>query len=338
MTTGQRSTHEPVRIVDVAREAGVSAQTVSNVVNDRIGFSEETRRRVLLAVEKTGYRPNRAARNLRTRRSGQLGLHLPAGHLSVQNAFSINFLRFLIDATERAQYQLVVFTHPVDGTADHQALTTSGMDGFVLYVVEPEDPRTRALANAGIPFAVFGRTEPTVPQSWVDIDNAAAMAAVVDHLVEAGHRRFGFVGYDEPEYWNRERLDGTRAQLAEHGLGIPARWLVSGDIAAVRAEVPHRLLGADRPDAVICASDSLAVIVHGAAMRAGLVPGRDIAITGFDALPLPIEVDPPLTSVALPVEAAADAVVRLVVSQIEGNPPPEQGIILPTHLVIGGSG
>jgi len=87
MTTEPRTARGPVRIVDVAREAGVSAQTVSNVVNDRVGFSEETRQRVLTAVRRTGYRPNRAARNLRTRRSGQLGLHLPADHLSVQNAF-----------------------------------------------------------------------------------------------------------------------------------------------------------------------------------------------------------------------------------------------------------
>jgi len=232
---------------------------------------------------------------------------------------------------------LVVFTHPVDDVLGDGALTTTGMDGFVLYVVDPADPRPRALADAGIPFALLGRTEPTVAQSWVDIDNAAAMADVVDHLVSLGHRTFGYVGYDEPEYWNRERLDGTRARLADHGLEIPERWLLMGSLTSTRTEVPGHLLGADRPSAVICASDSLAVVVHGAATHAGLTPGRDIAVTGFDALPLPIEVDPPLTSVALPIEAAADAVVRLVVAQIEGQPAPERGTILPTHLVIGGS-
>ncbi len=338
MTTERGTSSGPVRIVDVAREAGVSAQTVSNVVNEREGFSEETRRRVLAAIDRTGYRPNRAARNLRTRRSGQLGLHLPASHLSVQNTFSINFLRAVIEATERADHQLVVFTHPADGATGAATLTTTGMDGFVLYVVDPADPRPRALTDAGIPFAVFGRTEPTLPQAWVDIDNVAAMADVVDHLVERGHRRFAFVGYDEPEYWNHQRLEGTQLRLAEHGLGIPARWLVRTNLDTIRAEVSRRLLGEDRPDAVICASDSLAVIAHAAASHAGFRVGTDIAVTGFDALPQAIAVDPPLTSVALPVVAAADAVVRLVISQIEGEPAPDHGTILPTHLVIGGSG
>jgi DNA-binding LacI/PurR family transcriptional regulator len=327
-----------VRIVDVAREAGVSAQTVSNVVNEREGYSEETRQRVLAAIERTGYRPNRAARNLRTRRSGQIGFHLPARHLNVRNSFSVNFLRAVIDAAERAGHQLVVFTHAIDAGTSSAGFVSSGVDGYILCNVDPGDLRPRLLVDAGIPFAVMGRIEPPLPQSWVDIDNAAAMAAVVDRLVGNGHRLFAYVGYDEPEYWNRDRLDGTEKRLAQHGLHIPERWLLKVDLETIRAEVSRRLLGGDRPEAVICGSDSLALVVHSLASQSGLTPGADIAITGFDALPLPIDIDPPLTSVAIPLTAAAEAIVRLVIGQIEGHPPPDHGIVLPTRLAIGGSG
>ncbi len=337
MTATGRESVGPARIVDVAREAGVSPMTVSNVVNDRSGVSEGTRARVLAAIEETGYRPNRAAVQLRTRRSRQLGLHVSRRHLSVGQPFPIVFLGELIDAAERADHQLVVFTHPLGEEGSGAGPATSGMDGFVLFIVDPSDPRPRAIADAGLPFAVFGRTPPSLPQAWVDIDNAAAMADVVDHLLDRGHRRFGYVGYGEPEYWHRDRLRGAQERLAEHGIEIPERWLVRTSLEAARASISLDLLGSDRPDAVICGSDSLAALVLAEARRAGLTPGVDIAITGFDALPLPQAEAPTLTSVAMPLTAAADAVVRLVISQIEGRPAPAQGEFLPTHLRVGDS-
>lgn len=337
MTVERGSSRSPVRLVDVAREAGVSPQTVSNVVNDRDVVAEQTRLRVLAAIERTGYRPHRAAVHLRTRRSGQLGLHLPASHLSVRNPFSVTFLRELVDAVERVGLQLVVFTHPLDEATPAQGLLTSGVDGFVLFNVHPGDPRPRVLAHAGIPFAVFGRGAPDLPHAWVDIDNVSAMVDVVDHLVGRGHRRVAFVGHAEPEYWNHERLEGTRRRLAHHGLAIPDEWLLAVRSDSAPGAVSRLLLGDDRPDAVICSSDALALVAVTQASHAGLRVGTDIAVTGFDALPLPVDVVPTLTSVALPLRAAADAVVALVLDQIEGHPVPLEGTVLPTHLALGGS-
>jgi len=88
---------------------------------------------------------------------------------------------------------------------------------------------------------------------------------------------------------------------------------------------------------VICASDSLAMQAHAALTRAGLRPGTDVALTGFDGLPLPIDLDPQLTTVRIPVEDIAAKVVDLLVRQIEGEPPPAQGLVAPTELALGGS-
>jgi DNA-binding LacI/PurR family transcriptional regulator len=335
MTGQRRGASGRVKIGDVAREAGVSAQTVSNVINQREGFSEQTRERVLKAIELTGYRPNRAARQLRTGRP-TIGLHLPGRHLSVKNTFAVAFLRQVIEAADRLNQQLVILTQELDDSLVESALVSSGLDGVVLFIVDPADPRPGVLARAGIPFALFGRTGPDDPQSWLDIDNAGAMADVVDHLVERGKRTFAYVGYDEPEYWNSDRLTGTLERLREHGLAIPRRRILEGSLESIGGMLPPLFEGTPS-DAIICASDSLAVIVHNAATRAGLRPGIDIAITGFDAIPLCIEPDPPLTSVELPIAAAAEGVIRLLIDQIEGRPPPEHGQILPTRLVIGGS-
>lgn len=336
MSGESRDPPRPVRIVDVAREAGVSPMTVSNVVNERPLVADETRRRVLAAIERTGYRPHRAAVSLRTRRSLQLGLHVPRQHLSAVNAFSVTFMAAVIESAERHGRQLVVLTHTLEGDGLDRTLTTTGVDGFVLFNVDPADPRPRALADAGIPFAVFGRTAPDLPQTWVDIDNAAAMADVARHLLARGHRRVAYVGFDEPEYWNAERLRGAREALAAGGVTVPSRWLLLVDAAssAPRA-VADRLFGHDRPDAIICASDSLALVVLAQAARLGIRVGVDVAVTGFDALPLPVVVEPVLTSVEMPLTAAADACVRTVIALAEGEPAPQAGAILPTRLRLG---
>jgi DNA-binding LacI/PurR family transcriptional regulator len=324
------------RLVDVARVAGVSPQTVSNVMGDRTGFTEETRKRVLAAAAELGYSPNRAAQRLRTRRSRQLGLHLPADQLTVRNTFSISFLRAATEAAEAAEHQLVVFTTPLEERAI-KALVRSGVDGFILCNVSQHDGRPRLFTEMGLPFALMGRLDPSVPQSCVDIDNVAAMATVVDHLVARGCRTFGYVGYAGTEYWEHDRLTGTRAGLRHHGLELAEKWTVTGLPAVVGGLIGPRLLAGDTPDAVICGSDSLAVLVHGAAVRAGLEPGRDVALTGFDGLPLPVDLEPPLTSVRLPIEEAAAAVIDLLVRQIEGAAAPDRGLILPTSLKLGGT-
>lgn len=325
------------RLADVARLAGVSAQTVSNVLNGRTGFGEETRQRVLAAAEELQFRPNRAARQLRTRRSQQIGLHVPEEDFSVTNPWTVGFTRALISAAERAGQSLVVFTHRLEREGDAEELVAAGVDGFILCNIDPEDPRPRLLAGLGSPLVVFGRPEPSVSVQSVDIDNVAAIAEMVDYLVERGHRSFGFVGYSAPEFWNLERFEGARDRLAEHGLDLPEHWVVTGDYERVRRVAPTVLLGEDRPDAVVCASDSLAAQLHGTATRLGLVPGRDLAITGFDGLPTAFELDPPLTTVAIPVDEAAQTVVELLLEQVEGTATGVGEHLLRTAVRVGGS-
>lgn len=327
----------PPRLSDVARAAGVSAQTVSNVLHDRPGFAETTRARVLAAAADLGYSPDRAARQLRTRRSQQLGLHLPVTHLSPQNHFTISFLRTVVEATEQVDHQLVVFTHPLGENVSQAGRSTFGVDGFVLYNIDPVDERPGILARAGIPFAVFGRMDPTLPQAWVDIDNARAMWQLADHLLARGYRTFGYAGYAEPEYWNHERLAGAQDRLALDRIAIPQRWLVMGALDTIAGQIADRLLGEDRPEVIICASDSLAEIAHRLTLQRGLKPGSDIGITGFDMLPGRVEQDPPITSVVLPIAAAAQVLVQLVISQADGDPAPAAGTVLPTHVAGGGS-
>ena len=177
--------------------ARVSRQTVSNVLNNRTGYSEETRTRVLAAIEALDYQPHRAARSLRSQRTMQLGYHMPGEQLAAENAFVLGFIQALVRAAADHGHHVLVFTEQGDELEVFRELVAiRGVDGFILSGSRVDDPRARYLHQAGVPFAMFGRTAPRLPQTWVDIDSVAAASSAVDYLVGKGHESFAYVGYD----------------------------------------------------------------------------------------------------------------------------------------------
>ncbi len=334
MTTRPRP-QPRTRIVDVARVAGVSAQTVSNVVNDKPGFSEETRRRVLEAIQETGYRPNRAAQNLRTRRSSQVAFHLSGRQMDVRNPFTLTLLRHLVEEAERRGYRVTVMTDS-SPNPDHfrDDVNEQAVDGYLLSDCDLGDPRVAVLTEAGTPFVVMGRTLPGQPQNWVDLDNTSSMRMLVDHVVARGHREIAYVRYPGVGYWEEERMAGVVAGLAAHGLELrPDRLLVS-DLEGVRSQLRPLLSAVDRPTAVLASSDSLAVRVVAAAQALGLHPGEDLAVTGFDGCALETVTDPPLTTAQIPVARIASAMLDRLARAIDGAEP-EPGLLLSTSLFRG---
>jgi DNA-binding LacI/PurR family transcriptional regulator len=315
----------------------VSPQTVSNVMNDRPGFSEDTRRRVLDAVEETGYRPNRAAQHLRTRRARQVAFHLTGGQLDVRNPFMVGLLKALVTAADAHEFRVTVLTS-VEATQGsfRRDVASRDVDGFILSDSDMNDERTRILAGNGVPFVVMGRTPPQLPQSWVDVDDFAAMASVVDHLVARGHTSFGYLGYAGTEYWATERRDGALSRLAHHGLDVPAHRVRSTTPEAIKERVEEFLREADRPTALITGSDSIAIRAVNCVHAAGLTVGSDVAVTGFDGCGLEGLVDPPLTTVRIPLQAVAEGLMERLVREIE-HPTEDPGLTLPTTLLLGGS-
>jgi len=339
MVDGGRVRGRPARIVDVARLAGVTAQTVSNVLNARKGYTPATRDKVIAAVEELQYRPNHSARSLRLGRTRQIGFHLSGPQLDVRNPFAITFLQALVQAAEPAGYEVVIFTHgPKDPDGFRRIVGTDGIvDGFVLCDCQVGDPRGRVLAELGIPFVAFGRLGPELPQACVDIDNAAAIATMVDHLVAAGHRTFGYLSYPGPEYWTQDRLQGARDRLAHHGLRLSASSTHFGTPETIRVGVQALLKRKRRPSAIITGSDSLAAAATNIAIAMGLSVGHDVAISGFDGGPLQRMVEPPLTTVRVPVERIAAAVIDRLLLEMESGPTDLPGVLIPTELSIGSS-
>jgi hypothetical protein len=175
--TGSSRGGRRVGIVDVAARAGVSRQTVSNVINARKEYySQDTHDRVLAAMEDLRYQPDRAAQSLRSRRSMQIGYHMFGQQLESVNGFFLHFLQSLVKQAALDDYQLLVFTHHDDDplAVFKELIARRSVDAFVLSESAVDDPRVHLLADSRIPFACMGRLAPALPQQWVDVDNAAS--------------------------------------------------------------------------------------------------------------------------------------------------------------------
>jgi DNA-binding LacI/PurR family transcriptional regulator len=342
--TGSSHRRRRVGIVDVAALAGVSRQTVSNVINGRKEYySQDTCDRVLAAMEQLRYQPDRAAQSLRSRRSMQIGYHMFGKQLESVNGFFLHFLQALVKQASLDDYQMLVFTHHDDNPLEvfKELIARRSVDAFILSESTVDDPRVHLLADSRIPFASMGRLAPALPQQWVDVDNIAGMRPLVGHLVTAGHRGFAYVGDGSGNYWTTERFQGLQRGLAEYRLSVPAANVHYGDDLSVRSFIRRLLRRKRAPSAVVCSSDAVAAVVVNVAHSLGLVVGadigRDVAVTGFDGGAIGMFTEPTLTSVRIPVEQIARELIHRCRREIESGPTDEPGLLVPTDLVLGGS-
>ena len=207
----------------MARAAAVSRQTVSNVLNGSGRVGDAARARVLEAVAALGYHPHHGARSLRSRRTRQFAYVMPRVQLLPGNYIMQQFTQALASASARRGYSTVIVVPDGDPRDEMRRLIASrSVDAFLLSELQQEDPRVALLAEAGFPFACFGRIAATLPQNWVDIDNRVAVASAVGHVLDRGFSRIAFLGYRTPNHWDAERAAGFRDGLASRG-SRPAR-------------------------------------------------------------------------------------------------------------------
>lgn len=321
---------------DVATAAGVSLQTVSNVVNGRGRYAERTRDRVLAEVARLGYRPHGGAQGLRLRRTMHLGLPLSPEIPLPGHVVMGEFIQAAIVAAADQGYRVVVSAGSDSPAEIHEMVARGSVDAFILSEVDGTDARLRTIVSLGAPFACFGRTPADLPQCWVDIDNVRVMRDIVTHLVGRGHRHIGYIGRGDTRFWNTEREQGFLSAAADLGIDDalrPVRRVADDTVAGV---VRALLAAPTRPTAIVTGSDALAATVYAVAADMGLRVGSDLAVTGVDGGVLGQVLVPSLTSAALPVTTIARAVVARALDEVEG-PTGRPGQTLYGELVVGGS-
>ncbi len=329
-----------VTIKDVAQRANVSIATVSYAFNRRDAISPETRARVFAAAEELGYRPNVMASSLRRQESRILGYSwhpLPKDHW---HPVLDRFIYAMAAAAEARGYHILTFAGDSgdDVWQAYEALMLSQrVDGFVLSDTNEDDVRIRCLLERGFPFVAFGRANAAWDFPYVDVDGDAGAYAAVQYLLELGHRRIGFVTWPEGSLAGHHRYQGYRRALDDAGLEWDAAWLGRGENAEAEARaVTQQLLDlpADhRPTAIVAVSDLMALGVMRALYETGLRPGEDIAVVGYDDIPMAQYLQPPLSSVRQPIAEVGERVVEMLLRVIRGEPL-ERHVLLEPELIV----
>lgn len=326
-----------VTISEVAAAAGVSRQTVSNVLKAPERVAPETAARVRAAIEELGYRPNRAAQNLRQRASRCIGLKA-ASPSGVSNLLD-RFLHSLTEAAGSAGYHILLFTPSAidDELATYEDLIRTGtVDGFVLVDIEVGDARLPWFAQRGIPFVCFGRPRGQEHERfwWADVDGAYGLARAVDHLVSRGHRRIAYLGWPEGTGFGDDRRAGWYEAARRHGLDVSHLAGTSAETVTAAASAAARLLSRpDPPTAFACGSDTFA---FGARIAGGNGPvgWPNVEVVGFDDSPAAMLMSPPMPSVRQPLADVARRVVALLIERLGGGDSPPEGVVLRPELVI----
>lgn len=309
-----------ITIKDVAREAEVSVATVSRALNGHDNVAEPVRKLVMETASRLRYQPHAAARSLSSRRTQTVGVVLP----DLYGEFFSELIRG-IDQVARAhgQHLLVSSYH---GHPEEQGAALRAMRGRVdgLLVLSPYADRPGFLTDNlpdALPAVLINTQLPESNYPALSIDNYRGATAMVEHLVESGHQRIAFIGGPADNFDARERARGYRDALARLS-PEQSPWELPGDFdEASGYEAGRKVLEAEiRPDAVFAANDMMALGCLYAFNQAGVRVPQDIALAGFDDIPLARFVHPPLTTMRVNITELGGMAMRRLLQAIESGP------------------
>ncbi|WP_042430041.1 LacI family DNA-binding transcriptional regulator [Streptacidiphilus anmyonensis] len=325
-------------IKDVARAAGVSVGTVSNVINRPDLVSADTRLRVEAAITNLGYVRSESARQLRAGRSRVLALLV----LDMGNPFFVDIARGAEKVARENGLMVMVCNSGQDQAEEDEYLahfTQQQVLGVLLSPVDSARTNTAALQRAGIPVVLVDRGAEIEESCSVSVDDVLGGALAVRHLIESGNERIVFVGGPPSLQQVRNRLTGARQAVADAGLPPEALTVVETqrlDIAAGR-DAGQRLLGvAARPTGVFCANDLLALGVLQSLFSMGVRVPDDIALVGYDDIEFAGAAAVPITSVRQPAYRIGRTSAELLIAESLAGPAEHehQRIVYQPELVV----
>ena len=322
-------------IKDVAREAGVSVATVSRLFNSSGPVKYETARRIDEVARRMRYAPNSAAQSLSTRRTSTIGVLLPDLH----GEFFSEVIRGIDQTVQRSGWHLLLSSSHNDRTEIEAALRAmrGRVDGLI--VMSPDlDPDVLAVNLPDRLSVVLMNCVMDDPAyDSLNIDNHGGAYALTGHLLSLGHTRIGVVTGPDRNHDARERLRGFRDAMRDGGGRVLPGDEVAGDFSesAGYAGACRLAESADRPTAIFALNDAMAIGALGGLRDAGVRVPEDVAVAGFDDIPIARYVSPPLTTVRVSIsrlgECAAERLFRSIESAERHQPVQE---VLPTELVV----
>jgi DNA-binding LacI/PurR family transcriptional regulator len=322
--------------VDVARLAGVAQSTVSRAFDPDSRISTETRARVMNAAAELGYQPNVIARSLISQRTDIVGIvmaNLTASH------FYPGVLEQLTSQLQKMGKQVLLLNSPPDRSVDEMLPQVLGyqVDALIIASLTPGNETIDVSSRGGRPVILFNRFVTDTSASVVCCDNVQGGRLVADFLIDAGHARIAYIAGPENTTTNLMREKGFTGQLQQRGYGDIIQERSAYSYQAGREAARRLLTRANRPEAIFCAADIIALgVMDTARFELGIRIPEDLSIVGFDDIPLAGWPVYDLTTIRQPVEAMITATLELVERADEESQSGEVRL-LPVELIVRGS-
>jgi len=321
------------QIKDVALHAGVSVATVSRVLAGQTAVTDATRQRVLDAVKALDYRPDLAARRLRSRRNDTIGLIVA----DIRNPFFTEVSRAVEDVAYQNRMRVILCN--ADENPDKEALyldlmRDENVSGVILSPTLPTLARL-PLRDYPFPLVLVDRCNPDTVADAVVLDNSDAAYRLTTHLIEQGHRRIVFI-YGATSATGHQRLDGYRNAMARHGLDSEAHAVPATADDACQA-TRQRLTVQPVPDTFIGSNGLILLGITEALREAQLCFPEQVALAGFDNLPWTRLVEPGITVIAQPIYDIGQAAIELLLQRIANPGQSIRRVVLRGELLARGS-
>lgn len=324
-----------VTIKEVSQKAGVSTATVSRVFNNTGLVDEETRQRVLDASKELRYMPNAVGRSLSTRRTDSIGLLLP----DIYGEFFSEVIRGADQTAQQNRYHLLVSSsHNHRNEIEVALRVMSGrVDGLIL--MSPQIDAQTLISNlpVNLPVVLLNCFVDGVSFDSLSIDNLGGAYQMTQHLIQHGHERIAVITGHDDNLDADERIRGYRQALQENHLPIAEDWEISGSFSEESGymAVQKVLALTPRPTAIFALNDSMAIGALGALREYGVAIPQEMALAGFDDIPIARFLSPTLTSVRVSIhELGAMAMQKLVHAIREKNNHAKQHVVIPTSLAL----
>jgi len=325
------------RMIDIARDLGVSLMTVSKALRSHSDISEQTRTRVMKRAQELDYRPNWIARSLVTRRTYVIGLVIP----DLMHSFFAEVAKGVTRKFEPLNYQIVIANSDENADIEErqiELLLARSVDGLIIASTQPNCRRNLfvTLANRGVPYVMIDRAPAGLKANYVGVKDEEIGAMATEHLIEQGCRRIAHIRGPliAP---GTGRLRGYSRALAKHGLKAPPEYVVSGQHSDGSGyDAMRQLLKLNPPpDGVFCYNDPVAAGAIKAVLEAGLRVPDDIAIIGAGNVHYSDLLRVPLSTIDQSSSAIGETAAELLVSCIESKTPvPAKRILIAPQLIV----
>lgn len=323
-------------IRDVAADLQLSITTVSRALGGYSDVGAKTRKRVEEAADRLGYRPNRNAQRLVTKRTHVLAWIQSDNDRIYVDPHFVEVLSGVLQTVRTAQYDVILTSDAPDRQikAYDRYVHDNSVDGFLVDLPRPDDPRISFLLEHGRPFVVHGREQRSARYCWVDIDNFGIFRALTRLMIDNGHQRIAFINGDEHFAFAAERRRGVEAAL--DALGLPRETVKIHNTVHPMGEpgfdLTARALADGAPTALLYSSALMAVAGQPALARAGLTIGETIAVATMDDCLHHVDLSPYARRITVARSSLRDAGMALAVELIHacetGGPP--RGVLVPT--------